>query len=197
MLKRFLIPFLLFASLTVQAQNSYKKTLQQYQLDYVAKHEVVQGEDKKAMKFFPIDENYKVEASIEKKEVSPWFKMETSGPIKKMFRVYAVATFKIKDTLVHLNIYQSQSLMETEQYKEHLFIPFTDATSGEQSYISGRYIDVTISDIKNGRLEIDFNKAYNPYCAYVSGRYNCPIPPAENNLAVGIFAGEKAFEKHH
>jgi uncharacterized protein (DUF1684 family) len=87
--------------------------------------------------------------------------------------------------------------MTTAQYKDHLFIPFTDATSGEGTYESGRYIDLDIKDITDNKFTIDFNKAYNPYCAYVTGRYNCPIPPVENRLAVAIRAGEKAFGKKH
>ena len=83
-----------------------------------------------------------------------------------------------------------------EFYKLFIF-PFTDATSGEESYINGRYIDLSLSDIKNDKLIIDFNFAYNPYCAYVSNLYNCPIPPKENDLPVAIRAGEKTFPKSH
>jgi uncharacterized protein (DUF1684 family) len=111
--------------------------------------------------------------------------------------VYGIIHFTINDTSVALNIYQSQDLMVTQQYRDHLFIPFTDATSGEETYESGRYIDLEINDIKNDKLLIDFNKAYNPYCAYVSGKFNCPVPPPENRLVVAIRAGEKAFKKAH
>ena len=72
---------------------------------------------------------------------------------------------------------------------------FTDKTTGDQTYHSGRYIDLTIDDIKNDTLVIDFNKAYNPYCAYVKGVSSCPIPPRENYLPVAIEAGEKSFAK--
>jgi uncharacterized protein (DUF1684 family) len=68
--------------------------------------------------------------------------MESSGPIKKNYRVYGIIHFTINDTAVTLNIYQSQDLMTTKEYKDHLFIPFTDATSGEETYESGRYIDL-------------------------------------------------------
>jgi len=86
--------------------------------------------------------------------------------------------------------------MTSTDYADYLFIPFTDNTSGNESYGGGRYLDYKISDIKNNKLLLDFNKAYNPYCAYTTG-YNCPIPPAENDLKVAIKAGEKAFEKKH
>ena len=123
--------------------------------------------------------------------------MESSGQIKRNYRVYGTIHFTINDTAVTLNIYQSQDLITTSKYRDHLFIPFTDATSGEETYESGRYLDLEIKDIKNDKVLIDFNKAYNPYCAYVSGKFNCPIPPAENRLAVAIPAGEKAFGKPH
>jgi uncharacterized protein len=95
-----------------------------------------------------------------------------------------------------LNLYQSQSLMEVDAYKSHLFLPFTDETSGAGSYEGGRYIDLSFEDIRNKKIVIDFNKAYNPYCAYVSGKYNCPIPPAENTLPVRVEAGERQYAKH-
>ena len=123
--------------------------------------------------------------------------METSSKDKHIYRVYAVAHFRIHDTVQKLHIYQSQRLMEIEKYADHLFIPFTDLTSGEESYENGRYIDLKISDLETGSLTIDFNKAYNPYCAYVSDRYSCPIPPAENHLPIAIRAGEKKIAKDH
>jgi uncharacterized protein (DUF1684 family) len=84
--------------------------------------------------------------------------------------------------------------MKQEKLREYLFVPFGDATSGFESYGGGRYIEFYISDIKNNKVIIDFNKAYNPYCAYTTG-YNCPIPPAENLLTVAIPAGEKNYGK--
>ncbi len=102
--------------------------------------------------------------------------------------------FKIKDTLVYLYVYQSQSLMQQEKYKNYLLVPFGDATSGFESYGGGRYLEFNIPDIQNNQLALDFNKAYNPYCAYTTG-YNCPIPPRENLLKIPIPAGEKNYEK--
>lgn len=67
---------------------------------------------------------------------------------------------------------------------------------GTESYGGGRYIDCVINDIRNSTLMLDFNKAYNPYCAYVTG-YNCPIPPREKDLPVAIHAGEKNYGKPH
>lgn len=182
----------------VFAQNkSYKDSIEAHFKKYVKEHEVVTGKDKELMSFFPVNEKYLINCRFERTVNSPWFRMESSGQIKRNYRVYGIIHFTINDTAVTLNIYQSQELMTTSQYRDHLFIPFTDATAGEETYESGRYIDLEIKDIKNDKLLIDFNKAYNPYCAYVSGKFNCPIPPAENRLMVAIPAGEKAFGKPH
>lgn len=192
-----LIVFTNLSGLVFAQGKTYKDSIERFLKKYVNDHEVVTGKDKALMAFFPVNENYHINCKFERTINTPWFRMESSGPIKKNYRVYGKIHFTIHDTAVSLNIYQSQDLMATQQYRDHLFIPFTDATSGEETYESGRYIDLETTDIKNDRVLIDFNKAYNPYCAYVSGKFNCPIPPAENRLAVAIRAGEKAFAKPH
>jgi hypothetical protein len=196
MKKTILSILLLIISLLSFAQSSYQDSLKAYIKNYIDQHEVVKGDDKKSMRFFDINKNYRVVASFEKVDNAQWFQMATSGKMKKLYRVYGVVTFRINDTLLHLNLYQSQSLMQMNDYKNLLFLPFTDVTSGIESYEGGRYIDLNIDDIQNNQVMIDFNKAYNPYCAYVTGVYNCPIPPHENHLPVAIRAGEKAYGKH-
>jgi uncharacterized protein len=178
-------------------KEGYEDSIETYIKKYVKDHEVVKGKDKKLMQFFPVDETLRINCRFERKTNSPWFRMDASGPIKNNYRVFGTIHFIIHDTSLVLNIYQSQELMVTEKYAEHLFIPFSDASSGEESYSGGRYIDLNISDIAGNKYTIDFNKAYNPYCAYVSGVYSCPIPPKENNLPLAIRAGEKAFNKSH
>jgi len=168
--------------------------VQSYIEGYVKDHEVVKGDDKKYFQFFPIDESYRVVANFEKAKDSKWFLIETSGHEKKMYRVYGMVSFAIHDTLERLNLYQSQNLMADPEYKDYLVLMFTDGTSGNESYDAGRYLDFTLSDIKNNKVIIDFNKAYNPYCAYTRG-YNCPIPPKENNVSIPIRAGEKNYKK--
>lgn len=98
---------------------------------------MVKGKDKKNIHFFDVDEKYRVIASFEKKENMPWFQMATLGPIKKQYRVYGIIHFKIKNTSLQLNLYQSQTLMLNEQYKNLLFLPFTDATTGKETYEGG------------------------------------------------------------
>ncbi|MBK6935910.1 MAG: DUF1684 domain-containing protein [Chitinophagaceae bacterium] len=180
------------------SQNSgYLQFIKEYQLKYVEEHEVVKGNDKKKIQFFAADEKFKVTARAEHIYESPWFKMETSGKEKKVYRVYAILYFTLNDTVAKLNVYQSQKLMGIKEYAESLFIPFTDLTSGDESYDNGRYLDLTIHDLESGSYTIDFNKAYNPYCAYISGIYNCPVPPKENNLSIAIRAGERRYAAEH
>ncbi|HTM91438.1 MAG TPA: DUF1684 domain-containing protein [Flavisolibacter sp.] len=178
------------------SQSSYQDSITAYIKNYINNHEVVKGEDRKELHFFEANEKFKVLAKFERSSNNQWFEMPTSGRLKQIFRVYGTLSFTINDTLVKMNLYQSQGLMGSNEYKNYLFLPFTDATTGVETYESGRYIDLQTSDIKNNQIIIDFNKAYNPYCAYVSGVYNCPIPPRENHLAVAIRAGEKTYGKH-
>jgi uncharacterized protein len=186
---------LLFCSLA-KGQATYFDSLSAYQHHYLSHHPVVTGDDSAYLAFYPIDKSYRVTATLERKENAPWFKMVTSGLNRPLYRVYGVVHFVLNGKPLQLNLYQSQSLMGNEEYKDYLFLPFTDETSGHGSYDGGRYIDITLGEIHDAKVVIDFNKAYNPYCAYVSGKYNCPIPLKENNLRVKIAAGEKGFLKH-
>ncbi|HVZ55559.1 MAG TPA: DUF1684 domain-containing protein [Chitinophagaceae bacterium] len=178
-----------------QLPQSYADSLALFRQDYMAHHDVIRGADTAFFRFFAADPAYRVRARFEKTDHTPWFRMETSGPIKKIFRVYGLVHFSIHDTALQLAVYQSQDLMQDDQYRDYLFLPFTDLTTGQESYATGRYLDFRMSDIRDGSLVIDFNKAYNPNCAYVVGKYNCPVPPRENELPVAIRAGEMAFGK--
>lgn len=196
--KFLLIIGLLICSYAHAQVRSYTDAINKYQKKYCKEHEVVKGKDKQYFRFYPVNADYKVSCKFEKSNDTTNVPMKTSGvkvPIKDFTR-YGKISFTIHDTLLQLTVYQSKGLVGNPQYKDYLFIPFTDLTSGEETYGGGRYIDIVIGDIKNNILLLDFNKAYNPYCAYTTG-YNCPIPPRENNLAIAILAGEKAFGKTH
>ena len=193
---RSILVFVFSACSLFSFSQGYKDSMNLYIKNYVQNHEVVKGDDKKKMRFFPVDEKYRLVAQFQAAKNNQWFEMPTSGKLKKVFRLYGTLTFKVNDTVVHMNLYQSQGLMGSEEYKNYLFLPFTDLTTGVDTYESGRYIDLQISDVKNNQVVVDFNKAYNPYCAYISGVYNCPIPPRENHLPVAILAGEKSFDGH-
>ncbi len=196
-MNKFFFSLFLLLSFSVFAQKSYKDSLNGFLQNYVQAHEVVKGEDRKSMQFYPVNRDYRIVATVEKATNSKWLKFATSGSTPQIYKVYATLSFTVNGKPCQLNLYQSQDLMLNEQYRNYLFLPFTDASTGNETYEGGRYIDLYITDIHNNSIVIDFNKAYNPYCAYVSGKYNCPIPPRENALPVAIKAGEKAYIKSH
>lgn len=147
----------------------------------------------KSLHFFPINETYKISADFERTPDEPIFEMQTTTERKPLYTQYGIATFSFEGKEFSLRIYQNQKLMLDPEYADHLFIPFNDLTNGAESYDGGRYIDLQIP--KDNTIVIDFNKAYNPYCAY-NDKYSCPIPPRENDLALEIKAGILIFEKH-
>ena len=79
----------------------------------------------------------------------------------------------------------------TAEYEDYLFLPFTDKTNGDSSYGGGRYLDLKLPE--GDSIIIDFNQAYNPYCAY-NDKYSCPVPPKSNNLDIEVLAGVKTFK---
>ncbi len=142
--------------------------------------------------FFEFDSTYVVIAKLVLTPDSKWFKMKTTTSRVSMERVYGVISFQINKNKYSLNVYQGQDLMKEAGYENYLFLPFLDNTNGETSYGGGRYIDLRIP--KSTDLVIDFNKAYNPYCAY-NDKYSCPIVPRGNRIDEKIEAGVKAFKK--
>ena len=141
--------------------------------------------------FYKIDMDYKVEADLELNENQKEFGMKTTTERLPIYVKYGVAKFKVKGQGFEINIYRNVELSKREKYKDYLFMLFNDKTSGTTSYAGGRYIDLRIP--KNGeKLYIDFNKSYNPYCAY-NHKYSCPIPSDEDYLDIEILAGVKAF----
>jgi len=192
-----ILPIIALFITSISFSQSYEDSMKTYLSNYVQNHQVVKGHDKTHMKFYDVSKTYRVVADFKPSTSAEWLTFKTSGTKNKVFKLYGTLSFTLNGKLNKLNLYQSQEFMTREQYKNYLFLPFTDSTSGTETYISGRYIDLTSADIKKGKVVLDFNKAYNPYCAYVSGVYNCPIPPKENALSTAIKAGEKSFSSAH
>ena len=193
MSKILLVIFSISAGVSICAQpKDFVANTRAYQQAYVANHEVVLKEARKDFRFFKPDENYLVKATFLKLQDSTGFIMKTSGSKDKKFFRYGRVSFQVNGTDLSLVVYQNEQLMQDTAFENYLFLPFTDLTNGEESYGGGRYLDLEISKLKNNSILIDFNKAYNPYCAYASG-YNCPVPPRENNLSIAIRAGEKVY----
>lgn len=108
--------------------------------------------------------------------------MQTSTGDSARYLRWARVRFDVDDHPAELTVYRNPG-------SDEMFLPFQDANAGGETYGAGRYLDV--SQLPDGKLLLDFNYAYNPYCAYNDG-WSCPLPPAENRLHVAIRAGEKA-----
>ena len=139
---------------------------------------------------YPYNQDYRVEAIWEERKYEKPFKIESTGPRRSTYKKVAVLHFVLGSDSLQLSAYQNLELMRNPVYKEYIFIPFTDDSNGFETYGGGRYIDFTFPKENSGKVILDFNKAYNPYCAY-SDAFSCPIPPKENNLKVKVLAGAK------
>jgi len=146
-----------------------------------------------SLDWYPLDTNFMVWAQIELTPDAEPFKMPTTTDRKPVYKQYGIAHFQLGDSLFHLPIYQNLGLIKMPQYQDYLFVPFTDQSNGFGSYGGGRYLDLRLP--QGDSLLIDFNRAYNPYCAY-NGKYSCPIPPRENRLNYFIKAGVRYEPKH-
>lgn len=144
----------------------------------------------KTLDFYPITEKFFVIAKFVRTENEKPFEMKTSTDRKPMYVKYGEVSFSIDGKSFKLNIYKNIELSKKEEYKDYLFLPFSDLTCGNESYIGGKYIDMKIP--KGDTIAIDFNTSYNPYCAY-SHKYSCPKVPLENDLNIEIKAGVKKF----
>lgn len=187
--------------LTTLAQSTYEAEIRQWQKEL---NEEFTDPDSspltakeikkfKGLEFYPINEAYRVEAKLEILQNQQPFTIPTSSQQQKVFVKYAIARFELMGQAFEFPLYQSLQLQQSEEYKDYLFAPFTDETNGFETYGGGRYMDLRIPE--GNTLVIDFNKAYNPSCAY-SPNYNCPIPPRENDLTLEVKAGVKAWEDH-
>jgi len=193
---RLLLSVLFFISINCQAQ-SFQHDVAEFRNHYIAdhlqeEHSPIKYEQVQNLDFFIAKEKYKVNATVKLLEDHKGFTMLTHSGKKKQYYKYAQLNFSIDNKKQKLYIYQSKSLLQKKEYRDHLFLPFTDATNYTQTFGGGRYIDFILDDIKEGILVLDFNKCYNPYCAYAGG-FNCPIPPKENRLDIAIQAGEKLY----
>ena len=137
------------------------------------------------LRYFPVDPTYAVPAALKLADERPVFEMPTStGTLRKM-QLVGVLEFTLEGERRSLGAFVPDG---TGQITD-LFVPFADMTTGSETYTAGRYLDIAATT--TGYYTIDFNRAYNPYCAY-NATYECPFPPPTNRLTVAVRAGEKA-----
>jgi uncharacterized protein len=132
--------------------------------------------------YFPIDPEYSVPGVLKRVDDPTVFEMPTSTGTKRQMRRVGSLEFTLKERPLKLTVF-----VEVADPK-HLFIAFNDLTSGTETYPAGRYLDIDPN--RTAIYEIDFNRAYNPYC-YYNLSYECPYPPPENRLKIPIRAGER------
>lgn len=157
-------------------KDSKESPFQQFKLKY---HEP---------EFFPIDPKYQVRGNLEKIANPERISIQYSDGSTQQFARYAYAHFKIDGIPQKLLILKQAGF---GALPNSFLTAFSDQTSGTETYGGGRYLDLEIGKSEN--ITIDFNMAYNPYCAYVKD-YSCPLPPAENILPIAIEAGEKDYQ---
>lgn len=148
--------------------------------------------------FYSPDISWRVTAKFERTPDTQPFEMPTYSGRNARYQQYGILTFERNGKKYSLRVYQNLRLMTSQKYFDYLFLPFKDLTNDDFTYGGGRYLDLKTGDISpDNTMVIDFNKCYNPWCAYSDG-FNCPIPPAENHLDVKVEAGEQNFkgEKH-
>lgn len=187
---RLLLLISLCCAAPLWAQKNYTDSLRNYQRQYITDLFTIIKSDTAYITFFPANPKMIVEAEVQLLSGEKPFKMVTSSGKSKEAQRYALLRFTLNGKKYQLCTYQLLQLKEKPETANELFLPFVDLTCGKESYGGGRYIDLQITNIRNNKVKIDFNKAYNPYCAFTTG-YNCPIPPRENALPVAIKAGEK------
>jgi uncharacterized protein (DUF1684 family) len=134
------------------------------------------------LEYFPENLALVVKAKIDRNVKPGVVRMETTKGREQTYSRYGVVQFQVDGDATQVTLYASEGSHE-------LFLPFRDATSGKETYGAGRYLDL---HVHGDEILIDFNYAYNPYCAY-NPDWSCPLPPAENWLKVPIRAGEKSF----
>ncbi|HFQ80224.1 MAG TPA: DUF1684 domain-containing protein [Desulfobacterales bacterium] len=150
----------------------------------------VQRMNFKGLRYYRPDIDYKVTAVFTPAKTAGSFQIQTSSGRPRVYVVLGQLNFSLKGHKLTLTAYQEKDLLA--KHPDDLFVPFTDLTSDKTTYGGGRYLDVKSKGSGSRQVTLDFNMAFNPYCAY-NHNYSCPIPPPVNHLPVAVKAGEKKF----
>jgi uncharacterized protein (DUF1684 family) len=194
----FLLPSLAGYS---QTDSSPESELQLFRRMYFTSYtegdrQVYPPADTVYLDFYDYAPGFEVEADYEPlasggRDTTIW----TYSGLERAYVVTGKLVFNLGGQSLELLALQSRQHLKHPVYRYQLFVPFKDQTTGEQTYGGGRYLEVKMDDASSPqRVKLDFNRAYNPLCAY-SDKFNCPIPPQENFLEMAVEAGEKAYKK--
>jgi len=181
-------------------EKDYQAEMEAYRADQNAEFldpqkSPLSNEQMKAFKghdFYPVDERYRVEARFEATHDAKPFLLKTSKNGTQLYKRLGILHFELEGEKQTLEAYLQVRRFLPQGQKEIVFLPLIDATTGEETYGAGRYLHY--EGVPEGETwVIDFNKLYNPYCAY-NERYECPVVPAPNHLSIAIRAGVKDYK---
>src|SRR6478735_10763740 len=184
------------ATAAPQEQEDAKRQLEAFRKQkdkFLAEHPqspilAEEKEDFRGANYFSVDMKYRVLATFVPESRPGVFKVQTTtGDFKEYTRIGRLE-FEIDGQRLSLVAFMPPA--DEPLHGNRLFVPFRDKTAGKGTYGAGRYLD--LNKRPGDQYVLDFNRAYNPYCAY-SPYYSCPLPPGENNLPVELRAGEKMF----
>ncbi|HEV2519202.1 MAG TPA: DUF1684 domain-containing protein [Thermoplasmata archaeon] len=139
------------------------------------------------LKYFPIATRFRVAARLERSERPQEAYLRTNRDGQSVVRYLGDLVFTLDRTKLRLRVYHAG-----EGVGRDVFVPFRDATSGRETYGPGRYLTLELNE--EDRYDLDFNRAFNPYCAYTDA-YECSFPPAENDLPIAVPAGERVWSQ--
>jgi uncharacterized protein len=199
---KILISFLFFfvINLAAQPESNFTKDIRLARLKHLndiasSPKPPLDSAERLKIRHFPNNEKYLVDAIFTSLPKEKPFDMPTSSGQTSQYRKKGYLTFKIDGKQMKLFCYENLKLVMIPKYKYYIFLPFKDLTNKTLTYGGGRYIDFQLEPFDKN-VKIDFNRAYNPYCAYKSG-YSCPIVADENKLSVKIEAGELIYNADH
>jgi uncharacterized protein (DUF1684 family) len=135
------------------------------------------------LSYFPENPELRLSVEVSRFPEGEEVKIQTNTGAAQTYRRFGRFKFEVEGGLVELTIFENE---------QGYFLPFADSLAGQETYAAGRYLEP--ERLADGRFEVDFNLAYNPYCAY-NERWSCPITPPENRLKLPIQAGERIFEE--
>jgi uncharacterized protein (DUF1684 family) len=168
------------------SKDSFLKSSKESPMDPKGKRELI------ALAYFEPDKKYDIKGHLELLDTPKPVRMQVTNSRPESYLNLGVVVFEMNGHQNKLTVYQIAKTDKDPATANELFCPFTDQTNGKETYKGGRFLDLHLTP-NSKEIEIDFNYAYNPYCAY-NHDYNCPIPPPQNHLNFKVEAGEKAYK---
>lgn len=182
--------FVLCQCTTTKINKDYYAQMDEYRKEKIQKYRTntkLNLKESEINDYFPVDDKYNCNCRFEKSKDRITIDFPTSSGNVTEYLVHGLAFCNLEGKSFKLTVFAPKR--RVPGYKDYLFLPVIDLTSGASTYGGGRYVDLYESDIDGNKINIDFNKLYNPYCAFRTG-FACPLTPASNHVDIAIKAGE-------